>query len=149
MKKHEELRVGNYIFNGKTPHDPEPDYPLGFWHRVRSIGNEDQEFEQIESETEGSTGWIFRDNWCGIPLSEEWLRALGGERYSKNEDGTRFSYQIEHGGKVFTISNMTGHWRFGLSGVVLLDSDPAFQFVHHLQNLCQSFTGLKLIMKET
>lgn len=140
--------MGNYIFNGKTPDETDSDYPLGFWHQVRSIGNEDQEFEQIEAETEDSTEWIFRDNWCGIPLCEEWLKALGGERYTCNDDGTRFSYQIEHGGKVFMVSNMTGYWRFGFSGVFLLDSDPAFQFVHHLQNLCQSFTGLKLTIKE-
>lgn len=143
MKKHEELRVGNYIFNGAE--DEDYDETLGHWHQVRSIGNEDQEFEQIETETDQSFEWVFRDNWRGIPLSKEWVLALGGKILG--ERGSGHTFFLEHGGKTFLISNTSGFWKFGLSGVTLLENDPAFRSVHHLQNLCQSFTGLKLVIK--
>jgi len=141
-----ELRIGNFIFRGKN-NKPDDEYPLGFWHKVRSIGNEDQEFEQIECEAEESFEWVFKDNWEGIPLCENWLFALG---FEKTEDlGDMIYYELKGSGtRRYTICNNHDEWEFSLTVrdeyITLIYDEPFFQCVHHLQNLWYSLTGKEL-----
>lgn len=59
--------VNDYIGNGKEFSDTSA---IG---KVWSIGNNDQEFEQIYVETNEDFSWFFKDNYCGIPLTEKWF----------------------------------------------------------------------------
>lgn len=142
-----ELRIGNYIYNGKIDIGISEDDPtLGFWNRVRSIGNIDQDFEQIECETAESFEWVFKDNWRGIPLCEKWLVALG---FEKKVDGDIDYYEIKNnGGRSYVVCNNHEEWFFSLLvgnvETILIYGQPFFRYIHHLQNLWFSLTGNEL-----
>jgi len=55
--------------------------------KVLSIGQEDQEFEQIYCECEESFNWYFRDNYFGIPLTKEWLVEFGYKKVNDLSNG--------------------------------------------------------------
>lgn len=131
-----ELRIGNYI-SACQEYDIDADQPLGYWYRVRSIGNEDQEFEQIEAETSESFEWIFKDNWYGIPITVEWLLKFGFER-----KGEALSFSKE---QHTVIIWPTGTISYEYNDIELLDN---IKYIHLLQNLYFALTSKQLILKE-
>ena len=69
-----ELRIGNYITSGVNGIFNKDLMNTG---RVLEIGLIDKKFEQIYCECEESFEWFFKDNYFGIPLTEEWLFKFG------------------------------------------------------------------------
>lgn len=64
MLKNSEIKVNNFIASGnKYEHNTSV---IG---KVLSIGNAEQEFEQVYCECEESFEWFFRNNYCGIPIT--------------------------------------------------------------------------------
>ena len=82
--KANELRIGNYITSGVNGVFNKDLMNIG---RVVEIGNIDREFEQIYCECEESFEWFFKDNYFGIPLTDEWFEKWGfckdGEYWSR------------------------------------------------------------------
>lgn len=79
-----DLRIGNFIISGNNG-TFDTDY-LDYG-KVLSIGQEDQEFEQIYCECEESFNWYFRDNYFGIPLTKEWLVEFGYKKVNDLSNG--------------------------------------------------------------
>lgn len=75
MLRNKDLMVGNNIASGVKYSD------TSIIGEVLSIGNDEQEFEQIYTECEESFEWFFKDNYCGIPLSKEWFDKLSFKEY--------------------------------------------------------------------
>ena len=74
MLKNSDLQVNNIISSGTIFKD------TSIIGKVLSIGNDEQEFEQIYCECSESFDWFFRDNYCGVPIQGEYLEKVGFER---------------------------------------------------------------------
>lgn len=75
MLKNQNIRVGNIIASGINFSD------ISTIGRILSIGNSEQDFEQIYCECEESFEWFFKDNYCGVPVSDEWMIKLGFKKH--------------------------------------------------------------------
>jgi len=82
--KNTEIRIGNLIASGKEFNDK-----TSLIGKVISIGMEESEFEQVYCECEESYSWFFKDNYCGIPLTPEWLVRLGLEKFDDCDNDWR------------------------------------------------------------
>ena len=78
LLKNSDIRVGNIIQTGNNgvPHVN----GYGEIGKVLSIGNDEQEFEQVYCECSESFEWFFKDNYFGIPLNDEWHKKCGVEK---------------------------------------------------------------------
>jgi len=77
--KSNELKKGNWIASGTEFKETSA---IG---KVLSIGNDGCEFEQLEVECEESFEWFWKDNYCGIPITEDILPKIGFEFYDFNQ----------------------------------------------------------------
>lgn len=126
--KASELRIGNTIASSGNPSNIDT-WVIG---NVVSISSLDTEFEQIEIETEEEFTWFFKDNYFGIPLTEEWLLNFGAERY-EFDNGQLNQYRISN--RLFVFRD--GFWTdYG--------SSKSLRYVHQLQNLYFALTGEEL-----
>lgn len=120
-----ELRIGNLIASGTKYTDTSS---IG---KVLSIGVDDCEFEQIYVEQEESFDWFWKGNYCGIPLTEEWLVKFGFK-----DNGTMFSKPdncvISHDFKTIGI------YIERYEDDITLDCP---KYIHQLQNLYFSLIG--------
>lgn len=141
MIKAKDLRIGNLIATGTIFKETSN---IG---KVLSIGLEECEFEQIYCECEESFEWFFKDNFCGIPLTEEWLIKFGFKKiitpweYFKGET---IHYQNEFCwvyllGECFEIEINTLCERHNLA--------RQYKYVHELQNIHYSITNQELTIK--
>ena len=64
MLTNADIKVKNFIATGK-----EYNHSTAVIGKVLSIGNVDQEFEQVYCECEESFEWFFKDSYCGIPIT--------------------------------------------------------------------------------
>jgi len=70
-----DIRINNLIASGKEFSD------ISTIGLVRSIGNDDVDFEQIEIECEDSFEWLFKDNYCGVPVKGCLLEHTGFNKH--------------------------------------------------------------------
>ena len=132
--KAKDLRIGNLIWSGKS-NDSTKEQPFGHWHKVISIGNDDQKFEQIESETEESFEWIFKDNWTGIPLTEDILLKCGFNKHH----ACMVLPLLTACCLIYAIKKREFFMDF--NGI---DVEYNLQYVHQLQNLYFALTNKEL-----
>jgi hypothetical protein len=136
--KAQELRIGNYIASSGNKENVET-WLIG---KVNSISSLSSLFEQIEVETDESFEWFFRDNYFGIPLTEEWLLKFGFESMGKlHPTFKKGLYIIEKG--------LIGH-NYNLR--IFINKDESLFItklndVHQLQNLYFAVTGEELELK--
>jgi len=76
MLKNTDLQVGNIIVSGIKFSD---NSEIG---EVLEIGNDEREFEQVYCQCAESFEWFFKDNYCGVPLTEEWHDIFGVKKDS-------------------------------------------------------------------
>jgi hypothetical protein len=135
-----ELRIGNYIASGEKYSD------TSMIGKVLSIGSEEQNFEQIFCECEESFEWFFKDSYCGIELTPEWLERLG----FKYNDGIRDSYSNE--ALELYGSPMESGWAveaiFDQHLDLRLHRKIVINHLHQLQNLYFALTGEELTLSE-
>ena len=123
-----DLRIGNWIASGANHQNIET-WVIG---KVHSISCLNSQFEQIEVETEEEFTWFFKDNYFGIPLTEEWLVKFGFDKYQSNICLLNISLEWDNKGRYF----------FQWYDVTYLE------YVHQLQNLYFALTGNELTIKE-
>lgn len=130
-----ELRIGNYITSGVNGIFNKDLMNTG---RVLEIGLIDREFEQIYCECEESFKWFFKDNYFGIPLTEEWLLKFGFK---------------EHPNDIPTYAKIFGNSEYAFCIYQYADSSFYAQIigkkillnsVHQLQNLYFAIAGEEL-----
>jgi len=150
MLKNTDIRIGNIIANGIEYKDTSV---IG---KVLSIGNDEDENEQILCECSESFEWFFKDNYCGVPLTGEWHEKFGAEKNGFLEyiyDISRFKNSdlflvfsgdylyIREYGEINRIKVPTDL-------ICLWNKDLKKEFyVHEFQNLYQLITGKELILK--
>lgn len=144
--KANELRLGSLIASSGNPSNIET-WVIG---KVVSISSLESQFEQIEVETEEEFTWFFKDNYFGIPLTEEWLIRFGftGHDYKHLFFYEGFRYNL----KTKTLSILRGCDKAGESqkdecGYPCLSDLIPCEFVHTLQNIIHSLTGKELEIK--
>jgi len=137
--KASEIRIGNLIASSGNKEDIET-WVIG---EVISISSLDSEFEQIEVETAESIEWFFKDNYFGIPLTEEWLLKFGFTSIGKlHPTFKKGIYIIEEG--------IIGD-KYNLRKVINKDESlfiVKFQYVHQLQNLYFALTNTELEIRK-
>lgn len=126
----QELRIGNYIYSGKEFSE------LSQIGKVLEIGNEEREFEQIYCECDESFEWFFKGNYCGIPLTEEWLLRFG----FNNHGYENLCWSLD---KV-TIYGTEDTFGIRINDEIAVD----FYYVHQLQNFYFAITGEELTIKQ-
>lgn len=126
-----ELRIGNIIASSANQANKET-WVIGKVHSISSI---DAKFEQIEVETDESFTWFFKDNYFGIPLTEDWLVKFG----FKNEKLNRYRL-----GKLLIAleSDSYKKGRVYYNSWAIKERKP--KYVHSLQNLYFALTGKEL-----
>ena len=143
--KSNQVRKGNWIASGVEYGETST---IG---KVLSIRNDDCEFEQLEMECSESFEWFWKDNYCGIPITEALLLKMGfelnnytqKEYYLPFEDATGshayFNFKFFKNGRVDSYLN-------GIEESVKNIKDLKFQYVHQLQNLyhATSFKEIKI-----
>jgi hypothetical protein len=125
--KANELRIGNLIMSGNNGLF-DTDGAIG---KVLEIGNIEREFEQIYCECEESFDWFFKDNYFGIPLTEEWLEKFGFKK-EKGESYKLGKYQL------YYLLYYEGY-KVG---------ELTIKYVHQLQNIYFASSGEELTIKE-
>jgi hypothetical protein len=137
--KASDLRLNNYIQsgnNGKYISD-------GIVGKILEIGNEERVFEQIYCECEESFDWFFKDNYFGIPLTEQWILKLGFTwsipHQAHYKEG--FDYVIDF---YETYPNVDGCLAFINKNHRSGDKLITVKFVHELQNLHYVLTQREL-----
>ncbi len=126
--KANELRIGNFVASGVSYSKTSS---IG---KVLEIGNLEREFEQIYCECEESFDWFFKDNYCGIPLTEEWLLKFGFDKKDKSYIKNSF---------LFINNNSIYKFLYKLS---IIESEV--KYVHQLQNLYFALTGEELTIEK-
>jgi hypothetical protein len=128
--KSSELRIGNFIASRKEFSD------ISTIGEVHSISSLDAQFEQLEVETDEDFTWFFKDNYCGIPLTEEWLLKFGF-KLTEVDYYERFDCVIH-----LDINRIfIAHGEYPNS----FESEIAIpKYVHQLQNLYFALTGTEL-----
>jgi len=133
--KASELRIGNII----QTHS-------GVIGKVVSIGSEEQEFEQVYCECDESYEWFFKDNYFGVPLTEDWLLKLGFTKeyafeewfYEKYFDGMDSIRVLQSDFSVGTYVNQK----------IAHAPQPSIMFLHQLQNLYFALTNEELTYEQ-
>ena len=142
-----ELRIGNYIVSGNNG---KFDIDMGIG-KVLEIGNEDREFEQIYCECEESFEWFFKDNYFGIPLTDEWFIKFGfykdGEYWSKNINDYKYCFMWRDWAKNWAFyqeyTDSPNKQDEGQKYPISFD----IQYVHQLQNLWFALQHKELTIK--
>jgi hypothetical protein len=142
-----ELRIGNYIVSGNNG---KFDIDMGIG-KVLEIGNEDREFEQIYCECEESFEWFFKDNYFGIPLTDEWFIKFGfykdGEYWSKNINDYKYCFMWRDWAKNWAFyqeyTDSPNKQDEGQKYPISFD----IYFVHQLQNLWFALQHEELTIK--
>lgn len=88
MLNNKQIRIGNIIGTGVEFNEETSNIGT-----VLSIGNDEQEFEQVYCECEESFEWFFKDNYCGVPLNKDRFLDLGFT-YHENLIQDSFSYTL-------------------------------------------------------
>lgn len=133
-----ELRIGNWIASGEKFNDTST---IG---KVLEIGNEERDFEQIYCECLESFEWFFKDNYCGIPLTEELLLKCGFEK--KDKEWYLFpSPEIQ----IIVLNDDKYNGVMFYTRTIHTDYTPIYctkhiNNVHQLQNLYFALTGQEL-----
>ena len=141
--KASEIRIGNLIASSGNKEDIET-WVIG---EVISISSLDSEFEQIEVETAESIEWFFKDNYFGIPLTEEWLLKFGFER----EYELRKTVYYMNNYSIILWVYKNGRIDLRIGGIDFKDKDVRFkkyQYVHQLQNLYFALTNTELEIRK-
>jgi len=73
MLTNADIKVNNFIASGK-----EYNHATAIIGKVLSIGNDEQEFEQVYCECEEAFEWFFKDSYCGIPITFDILTKYCG-----------------------------------------------------------------------
>lgn len=120
-----ELRIGNLLKVGEF-----------YWH-VDSIVNNGQ-FEVYFKENDNYSHWL---NAEPIPLTKEWLFALGFNVFESMSDGSETIYKEDLG---YRVSYYKTNFFFGMS---YDDYNVTLLYVHQLQNLYFALTGEELTVK--
>lgn len=136
------LRIGNWINLGLLPE-------IHNYGRVLSIGSEKQEFEQVYCECAESLEWAFKDNYLGIPLTEEILAKSGAQkiahRYTYDDLTLREEPYFNLGWfELHSVSTNQPHlpqWQLRIGGRFLPRSFP---YLHELQNFYYSLMDREL-----
>ena len=130
-----ELRIGNYITSGVNGIFNKDLMNTG---RVLEIGLIDKKFEQIYCECEESFEWFFKDNYFGIPLTEEWWFKFGFRKhpndiptYAKSFGNSEYAFCIYQYADSSFYAQIIGK-------KIMLNS------VHQLQNLYFAIAGEEL-----
>ena len=123
MLTNKQIRVGNIIASGvefKT---------TSCIGKVLSIGNDEQEFEQVYCEENEAFSWFFKDSYCGIPINENILKFLGFEQ--KNE-----TYTL--GDCIISSQDEKFYYNIDKS------FNKEIKFIHDIQNLYYLFNGKEI-----
>lgn len=133
------IRVGNLIQCIPSIRISQDENDYGTIGKVLEIGNDEREFEQIYCECSESFEWFFKDSYCGIPLSEKFLKILGLQKKINKQD-------------IWEIGRLRIAFGERLSMCYLIEEDTEnchyfknIFYVHELQNLYFAFTGKELI----
>ena len=132
-----ELRIGNWIASGANHQNIET-WVIG---KVHSISCLNSQFEQIEVETEEEFTWFFKNNYFGIPLTEEWLVKFGFDQ--NNVDIEKYEC------KWYKLSFTLDYWnaqKFFIYGYI--GGNKTIKYVNQLQNLYFALMGEELTIKE-
>jgi hypothetical protein len=151
MLNNSDITVNNIIASGKKFSDTSV---IG---KVLSIGNDEQEFEQIYIETEEEFTYLFKDDYCGVPIKEEYLK-----NFVKKNNSIITSYSIDISTsdsiyKVISISIKKNNQyvyiregeidepRYKDNIINVFNSDYNGElFVHYIQNLYKILTNKEL-----
>ena len=95
-----DIRINNLIASGINFSDTSI---IGI---IRSIGNKDVNFEQIEIEGEDFFDWFFKDNYCGVPVKECLLEHSGFIKYESLLT-TSFSISISRFKDTYKVISIT------------------------------------------
>lgn len=150
MLKNSDLQVNNIIASGKEFKD------TSIIGKVLSIGNDEQEFEQIYCECEESFEWFFKDNYCGIPLTNDILEKAGFEKqlvsYLKR---IKVTYSNWESIELVENNDKNGYWYLSFRQGDYVDKNELhkndfvfirrdLQYVHELQQIYKFFTKEEL-----
>lgn len=147
--KNSDIRVGNLVASGTKFDDT-----TSIIGKVLQIGNDDVDFEQIWCECDESFEWFFKNNYCGIPLTEKFHNKFGIFKNGLN----RFEYNISRFDKndlflIFSddylyLKSNTDDRRSPHEIICLWNKDLKKEFyVHEFQNLYFSITNKELTFK--
>lgn len=136
-----ELRIGNIIISGNNGRF-DSDGSIG---KVLEIGNADREFEQVYCECDESFEWFFKNNYFGVPITEEWLLKLGfykpasswGNYVRKGfESPAGYNWHITP----YKDTCFRVEWHKGNDYLLIRE----VKYIHELQNLFFALTGREL-----
>ena len=150
--KNSDIRVNNLIASGKSFKNTSI---IGV---VRSIGNDDVDFEQIETMSDESFTWMFKNDYCGIPVSEQLLLNSGFEKhetllissYSKSFSKNDMIYKaislnIENGNQYVYLREGTTDKRHEDDIITIFNGDfDGPLYFHYIQNIFFLLTGQEL-----
>jgi len=149
--KNSHIRVNNLIASGEKFKNTSS---LGI---VRSIGNDDVDFEQIEIEGAESFDWYFKNEYCGIPVTKNLLLISGFEIHesllltsysisiSKNGIYKVLSTTIEPGNQYVYVREGNNDKRHEDDVITIFNGDLDGElYFHHIQNLYFLLTGEEL-----
>jgi hypothetical protein len=146
MLKNTDIKVGNWIGSGVKFED------TSLIGNVLEIGNDDREFEQVWCQCDESFEWFFKDNYCGIPITNDWHILLGGVKNGFNSyeyDISRFEsgeLKLSFSGDYLIITEFDKDKKIPNDLIVLWNKDIKKEFyVHEFQNLYKSITGKDLV----
>lgn len=142
----DKIQVGNVIASGKVFTDTSV---IG---KVLEIGNDECEHEQVHCECEESFEWFFKDDYCGVPITEKWHNLFGIEKdgflsyvydisvFEKNDKCLVFS-----GDYLYLREPNTEKGTPPYDFMVLWNKDIKKEFyVHEFQLLYEIISGKKL-----
>lgn len=132
--KANELRIGNWINLGLRD-------DIKHYGKVLSIGSLEQEFEQVYCECEESFEWAFKDNYRGIPLTEEILEKCCAKKRLFKIDSEIVFYSI-NSVQFITRKGEIDFKYTDIQGKTLRH----IYYLHQLQNLIYALTGKELII---
>lgn len=136
--KNSELRIGNLIQCIPSMRKSQDENDYGTIGRVLEIGNDEREFEQIYCECSESFEWFFKDEYCGIPLSEKLLIIFGFVK----SNHSNYDYVDKKTGTI-RLCERDGYYKLEVGRGELFGKQ--FKYIHHLQNLYFILTGEELI----
>lgn len=150
MLKNIDLKVNNIIASGKNFTE------LSIVGKVLSIGNDEQEFEQIYCECEESFEWFFKDHYCGVPITRDsLLKAKFDENLFSYSKRINVTYSNWESIELVENNDKNGYWYLGFrqgdyvsknqlhkNSYVFLRRD--LQYIHELQQIYKFFTKEEL-----
>jgi hypothetical protein len=150
-----DLRIGNYIISGNNG-EFDPEQSIG---KVVEIGNETSENKQVYCDCDEYYQWFFKDNYFGIPLTEEWFIKFG---FRIKDKKSRHNTPIFYIGALdinycFSYADFRDDFGFYVEytdSPLESDTDKEYpvsfgvKYVHQLQNLYFALTSEELISVE-